>query len=242
MKEFENKDRQEHPFQVIYNRTGNLSQTTKLNKEKADDFMKVSDMRRHILIVDTDVQLKKDAVSVSSDTLAFRFIEPISKLTEIRFRSKPFYTLVKRDSNFEIQIHDRAIDDKIRLNHFIDRTDYNEQFLKLLNKAVKSGLSESVFREKLGFRTHDASYGFYLGWFFWAVILNIQHDRSPIMPMNIIGLFPIHIVGNYIKGNVNPENSRPWNESFMPLVPVDKYFLGLIFLARNGKNIVIPRE
>ncbi|MEK7182614.1 MAG: hypothetical protein AAB694_00440 [Patescibacteria group bacterium] len=39
---------------IVLNRTGNLSEITQLNEEIADGFMKRTDMRRDIVIVDSD--------------------------------------------------------------------------------------------------------------------------------------------------------------------------------------------
>ncbi|MDO8657479.1 MAG: hypothetical protein Q7K55_01965 [Candidatus Levybacteria bacterium] len=81
-----------------------------------------------------------------------------------------------------------------------------------------------------------------MGYFSAIVIVNIQHGRPPVRLIDIIYLLPIHILGNYMRASVSPENSRSWKESFMPFVPVDKYVSGLIFLARHGNRMIISRN
>lgn len=61
---------------IVYNRTGNLATTTQLNEQAAEKFMRRADMRRDIIIVDSDQRPQRTAVAVSSDTLAMRGVPP----------------------------------------------------------------------------------------------------------------------------------------------------------------------
>lgn len=240
----------EPPAQIIYNRTGNLSTTTKLNQKVADEFMGRGDMRRDILIVDSDVKPETNTIAVGSDTLAFRAIEPIRKLTEVRFKPKPFHTLVRQDSCFEIQVHERIIDDKVRKEHFIDRSNYEEQFLKLLNKAVKSGSTQALSQEKLGLPDQAINYGLYCVYFIWrstfALLLGVNPLAEPLVfflfngAINLCseGVRPIKRYRRFVP----PHRRRFSNlvEAISPLVQIDKWIAGWLFLARHGDKVIIP--
>lgn len=54
---------------IFYNRAGILSTTTQVDQVKADQFMRVADMRRDIIFTDSDQKPERNAVAVSSDTL-----------------------------------------------------------------------------------------------------------------------------------------------------------------------------
>lgn len=79
------------PRQIFYNRTGNLSQTTTLNKELAEQFMRASDLRLDVVIEDSDKRPEQNTVSVGSDILAWRAIAPLSELTKVVLRPKKFH-------------------------------------------------------------------------------------------------------------------------------------------------------
>ncbi|MDO8639335.1 MAG: hypothetical protein Q7R53_00280 [bacterium] len=242
---------------IIYERTGNLSTTTQLDQDKADKFMLASDMRRNILVVDSDVRKETEVVSVSSDILAFRAIEPIRRLTEIRFRPKPFHTLNKWDRSFEIQVHERAIDDKVRSNHPIDSSDYKNQFLKMLNVAIKSGVAESLFQEKLGFGDQWRNYSVQLlaNTIFAPLIISSTTEAKGALVWSSLFLMynlycnfrlyekAIEIKQLYPKLTLPPwiPTRKPW-EMFLPTLPVDKWILGRIYLSKHGSNLVVPKN
>lgn len=64
------------PRQILYNRSGILSDTTSLNRGIAEQFMRVSDLRRDIVIIDSDKKPARSTVAVGSDVLAWRSIVP----------------------------------------------------------------------------------------------------------------------------------------------------------------------
>lgn len=236
---------------IIYNRSGNLA-TTQLDQEKADRFMRVADMRRDIVIVDSDTPPERNYVSVSSDTLAFRLVELIRRLTEVRFRPKPFHVLVRRDDHFELQVLERAIDDKIRSGHPIDSSDYNEKFLRMLNGAVSAGNSEIVTSEKLGLPDQMYPYITY------GMILAGHEYTAAIDQKTILQWAYLFVsLGQFVGFNALSHASARGNEYYLtkhpfirrtpyecliPLMfPLDRWVRGEIFLARNGTKMVIQK-
>lgn len=239
------KPPQEPPnHRITYNRTGNLSTTTGINEKVADGFMSLADMRRDFVVVDSDKPPERQAVQVGSDVLAFRATEPIRKLTEVRFRPKRFHTLVRHNDRFDILVHERSIDDEIRSRHFTGTDEYKEQFLKLLNRAVKSGTAEGLFHEKLGWQDNKYAY------FAYMVFSGFELTHLPFTLSDFIYYFAInHPVAQAI--NHLPRRSetqspmfyiRDWKEAWLPLVPVDKWAVGRFYLARHGNELVIPKE
>lgn len=240
---------------MVYNRSGNLATVTQLNQEMADNFMRRADMRLDIVITDTDTPPENNAVAVSSDTLAFRAIEPIRKLTEVRLKPKPLHTLVVQDDRYLVQIHERQIDDKVRSNKYIDRSDYQEQFLRLLNEAVSAGTSQALSWEKLGFTNHKYVYALYAmsfmndsGFFntmsnmhipLWVTIPTVIVAYGAVVhPTMHILVKPFSIIEN--KPN-HPAIRHSWKEAPLPLLPVDRWIAGKIHLARHGQELVIPK-
>lgn len=242
---------------IIYNRGGNLSAVIQLDQEKADKFMKVADMRRDIVITDSDTPSEQSPVPVSTNTLAFCLIEPITRLTEIHFRPKPLHTLVFRNDHFELQVLERAIDDKIRSGHPIDQVDYNEQFLKMLNKTVRTGISEVIGSEKLGIRDQGLMYlfqGVYLSQF----LLNFtMHNGASGQWWNHLLIYLSQCIGvNSILHTLDRKDessltqrtySRRYPEDcLIPLLfPLDRWIRSQVYLARNGEKMIIlkpPQE
>ncbi|MDP3987923.1 MAG: hypothetical protein Q8P80_02155 [Candidatus Levybacteria bacterium] len=244
-----NETEKEPPYRrIILNRSGNLSNTTKLDQETADDYMRVSDMRKDIIIVDSEKIPERQAVRVGSDTLAFRAIEPIERLTQIILKSDPDYTLMKQDKKVEIQIHERVIDDKIRKAHPVHASDYKEQFLEFINKAVKSGLSESLKSEKLGYReqsTNYFGYAFVLPASIWNASSGKMEDI--IYSAGIFYLYNICVnLVHYSDPSLIEKPFRPafvrrsLKETLFLMLPLDKYIAGEYFLFRHGKNLIVP--
>lgn len=253
---------------ITYKRSGNLATVTKLDQEKADEFMFRADMRRDMVIVDSDKPVQKEAVNVSSDTLAFRAIEPIHRLTQIRLKPKPFHTLICEDEKFRAEIHERQIDDAIRSRHFIDRSDYNTQFLQKLNQATKDALLESLFYEKLGWNDQKTNYVFHLGYFCMAPLFIFILKVENMIPgplqgyepwLMIPGFFAANVLGNSIVNYINWQVhailtiagvNKPFastgfsrhdgKELLLPLVPIEKYVAGRRFLDRNGSDLIVP--
>ncbi len=249
---------------IINNRAGVLSQDTRLDQDRADQFMRVTDMRRNIVIVDSAQRPKRDAVAVGSDVLAFRAIEPIGKLTATVLKPSKYHTLVRDDNIFEVQVQERQIDADIRDGHFVDRSDYNVQFLNLVNRAVRDGLKEVLFREKIGL--HDQgrallTYGFFMS---PMIMQNIEAftagTAQPVEPLNMLKIFLftnlfVHF-GTYMEiwrqkamfgddvvvdRKRNPSLRGDWKEAFLPLVPVDRWARGRLYLAGEGHQLIVPR-
>ena len=239
------------PHSIIYNRNGNLANTTQLNQERADRFMLMTDLRRDVVIVDSDAPPERNAVAVSSNTLAFRLVEPIHKLTEVRFRPKPFHALVRRDNHFELQILERAMDDKIRSGHPIDASDYNEQFLKMLNSAVAAGASEIVTSEKLGISDQLVPY-IVLGMSLITFVVQGAIYKEGIPPWvnlsfslasNILWNVVIYIIPQDEVYMTNyPYTRRTQTECLLPLTfPLNRWVYGQYYLAQHGDKIIIPK-
>lgn len=258
---------------IVLNRAGNLSQTTQLNEEIADGFMKRSDMRRDIVIVDSDRKPEVegvDEVVVGHGLLGLRGFRPLRDLTAIEFKPQSFHTLTRKgdyiwQQSWEVAIQERVIDDLIRKKGYIDRSDYEEQFLAALNKVVKQGVVQALFQEKLGW--HDQK-GNYVGYLLYtaAFPINVFFDSKAgthIGKILWLGLLPILNIGaNYISNryieplqqlnrflfNNNPPPlppsfpNRNWKELWLPPFPIEKWIAGRRFLTRHGNQLVIPRQ
>lgn len=236
---------------IIYNRTGNLSQTTQLNEEIADKFMSRSKIKKDIFIKDSDKLPEGNSVKVGSDTLAFRFLPTIDSLTSL-VKETPLYSLSKVGRSFEIKVHERVIDQKIRSNHPLDSSDYKEKFLKSLNKAICQGLGDALTQEKLGVKDQIINYSLMAG-IMMDPILNFANIYSH--PLESLMTYPVSIfLANcsfnafyyYVNHNFGitqrPDvKDHKW-EIVLPCLPVDKWILGKDLLLRQGKKLIIEKE
>lgn len=253
------------PREIFYTRTGNLSQTTTLNKSLAEEFMRVSDLRLDVVITDSDKMPERSGVRVGSDILAWKSVAPLSHLSKITLRSQKYHQTEIADGQHRIQIHDKIIDDDIRKKSPESAEAYERMFLAKLNKEVKDALVETVRWEKLGFRTQ---YNNYLPYFiavtnipwvalngglrgvvfflaaqslvvnpFYTFISNISIERYRAFKDLVLP----NEVGMLIPipPNINP---RDWKHAFMPAVPIDKWYKGTRFLARHGDNLIIAKD
>lgn len=249
---------------ILYNRNGNLATETALDQEKADQFMRISDMRRDIYILDSEEPPQRSEVMVGSDILAFKAIEPISKLTAQVFKSRQYHTLVRDDDAFEVQVLERQIDTDIRVGHFLDRSDYNDQFLVLLNKAVRDGLKEALFREKLGLHDQGTAFLAYGLLMLPAYVQNTEALMGNGQFVEAIAWLRIFLginlmiqFGSYLyewsdkaiygddivyDRKRNPSLREDWKEAWLPLVPIDRWMRGRLYLATQGSNLIVPKE
>ncbi|MBI2338289.1 hypothetical protein HYU95_03845 [Candidatus Daviesbacteria bacterium] len=241
------------PRQFIYNRTGNLAQTTTLDQELAGLFMRISDLRRDVVIVDSDKKPEKSAVAVGADVLAWRSIAPLSELTKIALRPGKFHQIEIVDGRYRVLVHDRIIDDDIKKRGYQNREDYEGQYLTRLQKEIKSAACEILFREKLGL--HDQR----INWLVYSMYIpNIFSDLlrgdyeaaaitlgiSILAGNSILNVWrSIEIDRRIMQGDRLPLylTPRPWQEILYPVLPVDKWIKGRLLLARYGEELIIPR-
>src|SRR5205823_14317199 len=73
----------------------------------------------------------------------------------------------------------------VRKKGYDDTSDYNDKFLRQLNKAVKAGLAESLFHEKLGWNDQRWAYMQYTMYFTCMTIINPENDAILFIPNNI---------------------------------------------------------
>ncbi|MBI2029795.1 hypothetical protein HYT02_05235 [Candidatus Gottesmanbacteria bacterium] len=229
------------PRQIIYQRSGNLAKTTQLDIPTADRFMQVSDMRRDIVIVDSDKSAEYEEVNIGDDTLAFEIYNSVRNLGRTFFRGKHSYDLSVEGDQFEVRIHEKQIDHDVRATHYVDKEDYNSQFLRKLNQAIKEGISQSLFREKLGITDQRKNYLFYLSYTPWLLSEGIQKDlKGELFALGTIVFFwhPIlNLADNFTVRRMLHDNTgfprktfvppstqnRSWKEGLLPLVPIDKW-------------------
>lgn len=250
------------PREFIYNRTGNLSTTTEVDEEIAAKFMRVSDLRRDIVIVDSGKEPETNTVSVNSDTLAWRTVAPLSELAKIVLKPKKSHQVEIVDNQYIISIHDQIIDDDIRKKPYQDREDYERKYLGRLKKEVKDATAEVLFAEKLGFSDQKVNYlsysvitGFlsmdialqyYLAASLYvAFTFGLTHPLTNIVQnkrfMDIKRLDEIgtRMFPGFFKPFMPPDvNYRPWNQIFYPVIPVDKWIIGRRFLAKHGEELM----
>lgn len=237
---------------------------TTLNKEVARQFMRVSDLRLNVVIEDSDKRPERTAVSVGSDILAWRAITPLSELTKVVLRPKKFHQTEVVDGRYRILVHDRIIDDDIQKKGFQDREDYESRYLAQLNREVKSGLAETIWKEKLGLRAQLPNHMIYMLSLSFLP-LNINLGPTAVMFFAASLVFLVHpmltfrsnmayqrfrSLSEFTARNL-PElrmflpphiNPRSWKAAMMPVVPVDKWVKGRRFLAEYGNELIIPRS
>lgn len=248
------------PRQILYNRTGILSDTASLNRGIAEQFMRVSDLRRDIVIIDSDKKPERSTVAVGSDVLAWRSIVPLGELTKIVFRPQKFHQVELVEDQYQILIHDQIIDDDLRKS-CQDRQDYEIRFLARLNSSVKGGMAEALLWEKVGFRDQYPNWMLYIGGApSFASFLALGEFKAATI---ILGFIVIcgHLVCSafsnsrfqlykrlsgrfreFIPGfqlDLPPYiNPRGWKEAILPTVPVDKWIKGRRLLAKHGDELI----
>lgn len=237
-------ERERPERRMIYNRSGNLAIATHLDEEKADGFMRRADMRNDIVIIDSDKKPEGSTVGVGQDTLAWRMIPTIEELTKIHFRPQRLHTLVRQGRRFQIQVHEREIDEKIRSGHFVGRDDYQEQFLKILNKAVRQGTAQALTQEKFGWKNNEFSYLYYAIW--TGLDLFYAPFALTDLALYFIILHPtVNVFGRISPSPPSPEHNpgmrKSWKEIWLPLIAVDRWALGQLYLVRQGNKLVIPK-
>lgn len=253
------------PRHFVYNKTGNLSQTTALNQELADQFIRVSDLRRDIIIEDSDKKPEGTTVAVGSDVLAWRSIVPLKELTKVMHRPKKFHQVETVGSTYRLLIHDQIIDDVIRKKGYQDREDYDRRYLSRLKIEVKAGTTEILWGEKLGLRDQITNWPYYFltapylfnyfltrNYYAIAITLastlglvhpfqnwmrNDQFTRLQTLQRFFSGLMPDGRV--FIPPKITP---RSWKQAFYPPLPIDKWIAGRRFLAQYGEGLIIPRS
>lgn len=251
-------------MEFIYNRTGNLSQTTALNESLAERFVREGDIRRNIVIVDSDKKPEGQSVSVGDDILAWRSIAPLNELTKIILKPKRLHAVEVVDSQYKVLIHDKIIDDDIQKKGYKDRADYEEKYTAILNHEVRSAASEILFREKLGWHEQKVNY---LSYSFPApfIITNLLSGDflSSLIHLGVvtcitnptINIFQnnwyqqrqkLNEIGSYLFDNfpsrpIPPSlNYRPWYKAFYPIIPIDKWINGKRVLA-SKENLIVER-
>ncbi len=168
--------------------------------------------------------------------------------TKIYFGAVTDYTLVRQRGAYEIQVHERVIDDKIRRGGFTDMVDYQEQFLKHLNRSVSSGMAKGLLNEKLGFTDQRWSYFAYAFYFLYGGAMNAITKGSYAPSLFDIGyvfmFYTPFIQFNFAMGGHGnkeyPHVRTNWREAFLPLVPIDRWARGRLFLARHGNELFAP--
>ncbi|MEK7182718.1 MAG: hypothetical protein AAB694_01005, partial [Patescibacteria group bacterium] len=133
-----------------------------------------------------------------------------------------------------------------------------------LNKAVKQGVVQALFQEKLGW--HDQRNN-YIGYLFYTAVfpINVLLDSQAVTHISKIiwlSLLPILNIGmNQITNQwgerlqqlnrflfIEPPPlppqfaNRNWKELWLPLFPIEKWIAGRGFLNRHGNQLVIPRQ
>lgn len=146
----------------------------------------------------------------------------------------------------------------VRKNGFIDRSDYEGQFLRLLNKATKSGLSQALFQEKLGWHDQRINYVQCAAFLTLpSLSLNLLTGTHGALSFGLafltIGNITSNCVDHYkIRLLQQSEqqlpllppylHNRDWKWLWLPLIPIEKLVGGRYFLARHGDNLIIPKE
>ncbi len=254
------------PREMFYNRTGQLSQITGLNKEVAEQFMQITDLRRDIIIEDSGKEPAKDDVAVGSDVLAWRSMLSLSELTKVVHRSRKFHQVETIGHQHRLLIHDRLIDSDIKQEGYQDPEDYNRKCLARLRKEAKDGASEILWREKMGWREQMPNWMVYM---VAASFLLFNLSRNDYLNVGLdlgatIGI--LHPLFNFRRNqqfldwqNLQrfartfiPDSNydvtippyitpKSWQKAFYPLLPVDKWIQGRVFLAQHGEELIIPR-
>ncbi|MFA5933323.1 MAG: hypothetical protein WCV81_03630 [Microgenomates group bacterium] len=251
------------PKEFIYNRTGNLSQTTALNTALAERFMREADIRRNILIVDSDKKPDGQSVSVGDDILAWRSIAPLTELTKIILKPKRLHAIEVVGNQYKVLIHDKIIDDDIKTKGYKDRAEYEERYAATLNHEVRSAASEILFREKLGW--HEQKHNYIVYMFPASFILTdllLADFQGVLFQLGIVTCITNPLI-NMLQNSfyqqrrkfnelgasflndfdipIPPDlNYKPWYKAFYPVLPVDKWIKGKKVLA-SKENLIVER-
>src|SRR3989344_8998701 len=125
---------------------GQLGEKIELNQPVAEEFMKVADLRRDVM-VDRGQELSQSQAVVMGDELALRGTIDPRELFSVKVSNKPHYEVMEQPDRFIVSVHDRLIDDAIR-NSSKRKADtygyYEDEFIRRLNKTLKGGLRDSL--------------------------------------------------------------------------------------------------
>jgi len=207
--------------------------------------MDISDMRRDIVITDSDDKTEDQTSQVGADILAFKLIPTFDDLRNTVIFRKPSYKIVKSKNQFEIQIFEDSIDKRVREDGYVNRNDYSDQFKHELNRSIKSGLQSCLTSEKLGIQDQILSYATYLGYFSRIPPEFIQSNFHLFQPHDLIGIPFLSLVANAMhhllhrsSDNIPPNVRRSLKELILPIVPVDKWITGSSYLFFKGNRLI----
>lgn len=218
---------------IIYGRTGKLSQYTTINKELAEGFMNVANMRRNIYVRDSERRPDSKTVLVGSDTLAGVAADPIRELGERLsgfFNPEPFYETTCHKDSVHILVHELLIDDRIR-GEYRDAADYNTRFLAMLNAGIRSGIVGALWHDKFRNPVRRVPYIEILeGSVIWPAgeYISITHDDG----RKVLSIGPKEDV----------VASKDINILLAPIFPKPvEWVRGMAYLLRHKDNFIVAR-
>lgn len=247
---------------ILYNRGGYLSEFTTLNIQKAAKFLRISDMRRDIVVVDSSDHPNIEHTRVGNDILAMKALET-PHLPAILFKPRKYAAVTQEKLQFEVALKVAQMDVDIRNKGFSNREDYDRQFLRKLNSSLRIGLFDCLTQEKLGFHDQIDNYLVYMGLYVLPLLQNVaaitQGNEPPIgLQKAIIHFFVLNILVNGLRGSqsmfysrssgavidkrINPQMRFDWREGLLPFLPVDRFARGSFYLAVNGNDLIVPKE
>ncbi len=254
-----------HSRAIHLNYSGVASDLMELNPSVADNFMRVSDMRRNILIV----QKPQDRVRDYED-VGFVKVAKFLKMPRLGlWRGDNMMQTRSEEDTWLIAINDQELADKVARDQTAGRK-FEDRYVDAFNKEVNRGLLNCLKREKL-FNSGKYNLAFAMGYF---SLLNYDlsllpvvvaaglsgHLNTPVETISIItiltltehlfvnGLISLNAVyddrfgkfgGSMLSSGLNdPFIKHSALEFMMPIVPIDRLIRGSRYLSQHGDEMI----
>lgn len=232
--------KESHNSDIKYNTSGFLATRAVLDRSKTDQFVEATDLRFDVIVTDSgkvpetpELEGARDISGIFGNDIRGKY----------RLLRKPLYTLSEQDNSYIIELDDQTIDTRVRNNGIEPGIGYLEETLKYVNGAVRRGLSESLTREKLGFKEQWFSY-FATGVETFAGLADIIKGNGSISVLTYTMVINIMIWSSIRDASPDVLKRRPafrssWKESWLPPLPIDKWVVGETILAIQRPDFVV---
>ena len=214
--------------QITYRTIGELPKNTTLDEKLADGFVKACDLKRRVIIVNTDQQLGWFPVG---DPRRLHILQRIGSAESM------------------LLINSQLIEERIRETRNISGADLEAEHLKQINQEVKAGLADELFSEKMGYK--DQWVNWTTSSFFPVLALNeLLHGRYQPAAMIIAGSVVVtpfyNLYETWHNRRMQRDDSldqpfiidRTCKEALFPSVPVHQWLRGRRFLAKHQDLII----
>lgn len=235
---------------ILYRRTGSYAHITQLEETVSTRIMNAARMEHDIIVLDS--KTSSQVSRPSSDTLALKGTAFPSLPTSFRTGPFAFYELfhdvknevkvggdvnvgiVEPGGSFELRVNDAEIEKSVQERSYTGVTEYRDNYIRLLDRTVRLGVAEALFREKLGLSGHSREYLPYL------FTIGMGEAMAGLESSSLA-----IAIGAYLFTNIYANRDR-WEFGlefyqdrsvlgalFLPIFPIDHFVKGVSVLARN---------